>query len=72
MQEGYFFELYKAKSDEYRWRFRAPNNKIMADSGEGYKNKEDAQKAIECIKRYAKEAPIRDLAQQPSKWSSSE
>lgn len=28
---------------EWRWRVQAANNKIVADSGEGYKNRLDAE-----------------------------
>lgn len=36
------FELYLDKKSEWRWRYRASNYKTIADSGEGYKNYEDA------------------------------
>ena len=47
------FEVYKDKSDEYRWRLRHANGNIMADSAEGYKNKKDILHAIETIKQEA-------------------
>lgn len=54
------FELYKDKSGEYRWRFRADNNKIIADSGEGYINKSDCEHGIELVKRQTPGAEIED------------
>src|SRR5262249_23176662 len=30
------FEIYKDKSGQFRWRLKANNGKIIADSGEGY------------------------------------
>ncbi len=44
------FQLYQDKKDEWRWRLRAANGKIIA-SGEGYKNKMDAVAAIDLVKR---------------------
>ena len=35
-------EFYKDESDEWRWRTTSTNNNKIANSGEGYKNKEDA------------------------------
>lgn len=40
------FELYLDDAMEWRWRYRASNYKIIADSGEGYKNYEDAQHGV--------------------------
>lgn len=36
---GQRFELYRDERGEGRWRFRASNNKTIADSGVGYTNK---------------------------------
>lgn len=44
------FEVYTDKSGEYRWRLKVENGNTIADSGEGYKNKEDCLSAIESIK----------------------
>lgn len=33
--------IYRDDSGEWRWRRIAPNNRVVADSGEGYKNKGD-------------------------------
>lgn len=38
-------KVYKDQADEWRWKFVAGNNKIMADSGEGYLEKGDCQDA---------------------------
>lgn len=45
------FQIYKDKKGETRWRLLADNNRIVAVSGEGYKNKTDARDAIELVKR---------------------
>jgi uncharacterized protein YegP (UPF0339 family) len=39
------FETYKAR-DGFRWRARASNNKIMADSGESYVTLANATRAL--------------------------
>jgi uncharacterized protein YegP (UPF0339 family) len=56
------FELYKDRADEFRWRFlHVGTGNIMADSGEGYKNKEDAEYGIRFVKENAPDAPVEDL-----------
>lgn len=35
-------ELYRDNSGKYRWRVKADNGNIVADSGEGYENRGDA------------------------------
>lgn len=52
------FEVYRDKAEEWRWRFRASNGKIIADSGEGYQNKQDCLHGIELIKTEARHAEI--------------
>ena len=41
------FIIYKDRKKEYRWRLVARNGKIIADSGEGYSNKGNVNKAVE-------------------------
>ena len=36
-------EFYRDRRKEWRWRYRAANGKIIAESGEGYKNREDCE-----------------------------
>lgn len=36
-------QFYKDLADEWRWRVTSKNGNIIADSGEGYKNKGDAE-----------------------------
>ena len=45
------FIIYKDQRSEYRWRFRANNNEIVADSAEGYTSKWDCQRGIELVKQ---------------------
>ena len=48
---GQRFELYKDKIGEWRWRFIASNNKIIAVSSEGYKNRGDAEHGIDLMRK---------------------
>jgi uncharacterized protein YegP (UPF0339 family) len=54
------FELYKDKEGKYRWRLRHQNTNIIADSGQGYVAKEDAENGIESVKENAPDAPVDD------------
>lgn len=42
----YYFEVYRDRERKFRWRFWAPNNRIMADSGQGYTTKQSCTDAI--------------------------
>lgn len=52
------FKIYTDTRGEYRWRLKAANGKIVADSGEGYISKQGAHNDIEWVKTYAKGAGI--------------
>ena len=43
------FHFYQDRSGEWRWRLYAPNNRIVADSGEGYSRKADAKRAAKRV-----------------------
>jgi len=55
------FEIYKDASDEFRWRLRARNGKIIATSNDGYHNKADAEHSIMLVKNASSETTIQDL-----------
>ncbi|ARO31643.1 hypothetical protein NXC14_CH03757 [Rhizobium sp. NXC14] len=55
----YKFEVYKDKSGEFRFRFKASNGETMFSS-EGYKAKASALNAIESIKKNTSGAEIVD------------
>lgn len=42
-------EIYKDGAGEFRWRGLAKNNKIVADSGEGYNNRMYCQKMARAL-----------------------
>jgi len=52
------FELYEDSAGQWRWRLRHDNGNIIADSGEGYDNKGDAENGIESVKQNAPGAPV--------------
>jgi uncharacterized protein YegP (UPF0339 family) len=39
-------EVYRDKKREWRWRVRAANGRVLADSGEGYKRRSDAVRGV--------------------------
>jgi len=56
------FEVYKDVKGEFRWRLKAVNQRVIADSGEGYRNKADCTAAIALFKSGVAGARIVDLA----------
>jgi hypothetical protein len=54
------FVIYKDASTNYRWRFKANNGNIIADSAEGYVSKQGARDGIDFVKSYANRAPVED------------
>lgn len=43
------FEIYQDKRGEWRWRLKALNNRTIADSGEGYQQKEMLLKTLNVL-----------------------
>lgn len=43
------FYIYQDVNNEYRWRLLTANNRVIADSGEGYKNQADVLASIELL-----------------------
>ena len=54
------FEMYVDKAGEYRWRLVHQNGNIIADSGEGYTQKDGCENGIQSVKENAPDAPIED------------
>jgi uncharacterized protein YegP (UPF0339 family) len=44
------FEVYKDAAKEWRWRLKAENGNVLAESGEGYKNRNDCLDGIDSVK----------------------
>lgn len=45
------FKLYKDRKGEWRWRLVSSNEKVIADSGEGYVNKQGCLQGIALVKQ---------------------
>jgi uncharacterized protein YegP (UPF0339 family) len=54
------FQLYKDRKGEYRWRLRARNGEIIADSNEGYSSKASCKHGIDLVKEQAANAMVED------------
>ncbi len=52
------FEVYKDKSGQHRWRLKAENTKIIADSAEGYETRQGCENGIYSVKTNAPKAKI--------------
>ena len=55
------FEIYKDHKAEWRWRLRAQNGNVLADSAEGYNRREDCEHGISLTKGSAA-APVVDMS----------
>lgn len=42
-------EIYRDNEGEFRWRLRAANGEPIADSGEGYVRRRDAQHGLDLV-----------------------
>jgi uncharacterized protein YegP (UPF0339 family) len=60
------FYVYKDANGEYRWRLRAGNGRVIADSGEGYERKIDCEHGIELIKEESPTAPVEEVLNRPA------
>lgn len=52
------YEIYKDAANQFRWRYRATNGRIIADSGESYYNKSDCQRGIDILKASANSSVV--------------
>lgn len=59
-ERGLSFEVYQDAKEEFRWRLKAGNGKIIAVSSEGYKAKADCVKGIELVKTGAASAKVQE------------
>jgi uncharacterized protein YegP (UPF0339 family) len=53
------FEVYRDEADEWRWRLVHDNGNIIADSGEGYSTRQNAEKGLRRVKNNAPNADVR-------------
>ncbi len=52
------FEVYKDNVRLFRWRLRASNNMVIAESCEGYHNRSDCENAVMLVKNEAPRAGL--------------
>jgi len=53
------YYYFKDTAGEWRWHLKAANGRIIADSAEGYKNKQDCLDDIDRVKA-SKDAPVKE------------
>jgi uncharacterized protein YegP (UPF0339 family) len=53
-----YFSLYKDAAGYWRWTLYAGNNRKVADSGEGYNNKQDALGGIGLVMSTNNNTPV--------------
>jgi uncharacterized protein len=44
-----YYQMYRDQNHQWRWRLIAANNRIIANSGEGYHNEADCRHAITLV-----------------------
>jgi uncharacterized protein YegP (UPF0339 family) len=54
------FQIYQDRKGEYRWRLRARNGEVIADSNEGYSSKANCKHGIDLVKQQAASAEVED------------
>ena len=57
--DGSAYWVFKDAAGEWRWHLRASNDRIIADSGEGYHHRQDCLHAVELVKA-SKDVPVKD------------
>ena len=57
------FEFYRDEAQEWRWRLQDGNNEVVADSGEGYNDKQDCEKSAQLFTTLGPDAPERKVVE---------
>ena len=52
------FIVYADQVGEFRWYLMAENNRKIAESGEGYRSRQDCEDGIRLLKRMAPKAKV--------------
>jgi len=55
------FEIYQDKAAEWRWRLKAHNGQIIADSAEGYVSKANVERAISTVLNVCHDARVKTV-----------
>src|SRR5688572_7016990 len=56
------FQVYKDKSEKFRWRLVTQNKNVIATSGQGYADKRGCMNGIESLKKNAAGAKVEEVA----------
>ena len=56
-----YFEIYKDAKGEYRWRLKAANHQVVAQSSEGYTTKQNCQHAVDLVKSTNADTPVKEV-----------
>jgi len=67
-----YYVVYQDAANQWRWRFVAANNRIIADSAESYWNKLDCLAAIQLVKDSHSSPGLREVNRNATKTSLSE
>jgi uncharacterized protein YegP (UPF0339 family) len=54
------FHIYKDYKGEWRWRLKAANGRVLADSGESYKTKDACRDGLVLVKGAATSPVVED------------
>lgn len=54
------YHVYKDSGGRWRWRLKAANGQIVADSGQGYASKQSCKEGIDIVKSSADAAVVDD------------
>ena len=52
------FEVYKDNDRLFRWRLRASDNRVIAESSEGFFNRSDCENAVILVRSEASKAKL--------------
>jgi hypothetical protein len=59
------FEIYRDRQKRYRWRLRRPDGEVVADSGQGYADREACERDLRWIRTTGYRAEVRSLDVEP-------
>jgi uncharacterized protein YegP (UPF0339 family) len=56
-----YYEIFIDRGRKYRWRFRRPDGRVVAESAQGYPRRADCEADLLWTREHGSEAPIRSL-----------
>jgi uncharacterized protein YegP (UPF0339 family) len=59
------YEIYADQTNRFRWRLRRPDGQIVADSGQGYRERADCEADLRWVKQHGAAAPVQSLDVKP-------